>query len=62
MTVEGLTTPPPEPLTAVCCVCARTTTAPVEVAYIERASGPGRVVYACPEDAAIPTPGPGRHD
>ncbi|QDY75334.1 hypothetical protein FQU76_01150 [Streptomyces qinzhouensis] len=58
MTMESLLVPPPLPLTAVCRVCARVTTAPVEVGYIERASGPGLVQYVCPEHATALTPGP----
>ncbi|MGV9311108.1 hypothetical protein ACWDR0_02795 [Streptomyces sp. NPDC003691] len=40
MTSEGLLRTPPEPVTADCCVCGRTTTAPVE-------AWPGRTT--CPE-------------
>ena len=37
--------------TAVCCRCERDTVAPVPVRYVERASGPGVTVYACPDRA-----------
>ncbi|WP_186768100.1 hypothetical protein [Streptomyces qinzhouensis] len=40
MTPESLLTEPPPPVTAVCCVCGRITTAPVE-------ARPGAL--ACPE-------------
>ncbi|WP_186768126.1 hypothetical protein [Streptomyces qinzhouensis] len=40
MTLEGLLREPPEPVTDDCCVCGRTTTAPVEVR-------PGEIT--CPE-------------
>ncbi|MFF3554326.1 hypothetical protein ACWD4V_03545 [Streptomyces tsukubensis] len=31
MNLEGLLAKPPDPVTAPCCICGRTTTAPVEV-------------------------------
>ncbi|WP_167350592.1 hypothetical protein [Streptomyces yangpuensis] len=34
------------------------TVAPVAVRHIERASGPGVTVYACPDCAPLLTPGP----
>ncbi|MEV0444554.1 hypothetical protein AB0I84_14320 [Streptomyces spectabilis] len=43
---------------AVCCRCGRATLAPVEVRYIERASGPGVTLYACPDCAPRLMPGP----
>ncbi|MEV0438964.1 hypothetical protein AB0I84_09430 [Streptomyces spectabilis] len=43
---------------AVCCRCKRLTAAPVPVRYIERASGPGWTLYACPDCAPHLTPGP----
>ncbi|QKM66018.1 hypothetical protein STSU_001425 [Streptomyces tsukubensis NRRL18488] len=58
VTMESFLAPPPPPLTAVCRVCGRVTTAPVEVGYVERASGPGLVQYVCPEHAVTLTPGP----
>ncbi|AZK98747.1 hypothetical protein B7R87_31625 [Streptomyces tsukubensis] len=58
MTVESLLVPLPPPLIAFCRVCGRVTTAPVEVGYVERASGPGLVMYVCPEHATTLTPGP----
>ncbi len=41
-----------------CCRCERMTVAPVAVRHIERASGPGVTVYACPDCAPLLTPGP----
>lgn len=40
--------PRPAPPGARCCRCKHWTNAPVEVRYIERASGPGVTLYACP--------------
>ncbi|GHD83188.1 hypothetical protein GCM10010336_74050 [Streptomyces goshikiensis] len=52
--------PAPEPSGAHCVRCKRWTCAPVPVRYIERASGPGVTLYACPSHAvafgAGPTP------
>ncbi|MGW1279004.1 hypothetical protein ACWD4V_18935 [Streptomyces tsukubensis] len=51
MTLEGLLAQTPEPVTAHCCICGRTTTAPVEVR-------PGHTT--CPEhitDALTTAPG-----
>ncbi|MFE0422327.1 hypothetical protein [Streptomyces sp. NPDC058953] len=56
--LESLLAPPPPPRTEVCCVCGRLTTTPVEVGYVERASGPGRVQYVCPQDVVSRVPGP----
>jgi hypothetical protein len=36
---------------AICCRCNRDTAAPIAVRYIERPSGPGVPVYACPDCA-----------
>ena len=36
---------------AVCCRCHSWTTTPVAVRWIERVSGPGVTLYACPEHA-----------
>lgn len=51
----------PEPSGAVCCRCHQWTYAPVAVRYIERPSGPGVTLYACPSHATEfphgPTPG-----
>ncbi|MFF6970003.1 MULTISPECIES: hypothetical protein [Streptomyces] len=58
MRTESLLAPPPAPRSAVCCVCGRTTTAPVEAGYVERASGPGYVRYVCPQDTTGCSPGP----
>lgn len=41
-----------------CCRCERMTAAPVEVHHIERTSGPGVTVYACPDCAPLLTRGP----
>ncbi len=43
---------------AVCWKCGRLTLAPVAVRYVERASGPGVTLYACPDCAPRLTPGP----
>lgn len=43
---------------AVCCRCKRLTFAPVAVRYVERVSGPGRTLYACPDCAPHLAPGP----
>ena len=48
----------PQGFTAFCCQCARRTRAPIQVRYIERPSGPGVAVYACPECAPHLSPGP----
>ncbi|QDY78767.1 hypothetical protein [Streptomyces qinzhouensis] len=58
MRLESLLAPPPAPYTAVCCVCGRTTAAPVEAGYVERAGGPGCVRYVCPQDTTDCSPGP----
>lgn len=42
---------PPESSGARCCRCKRWTYAPVPVRYIERQSGPGVTLYACPAHA-----------
>ncbi len=38
---------------ALCCHCRKWTSAPVEVRYVERTSGPGVALYACP--ACVPS-------
>jgi len=43
---------------AVCCRCKRLTFAPVAVRYVERVSGPGWTLYACPDCAPHLAPGP----
>ncbi|MFE4594144.1 hypothetical protein [Streptomyces laurentii] len=48
----------PTPSGATCCRCKRWTYAPVEVGYIERPSGPGVTLYACPSHAVSMTPSP----
>ncbi|MBC3987806.1 hypothetical protein H8N00_02560 [Streptomyces sp. AC563] len=61
MTPEWLSADPPGPHSAVCVHCRRLTFAPVEVRYIESMSGPGIVLYACPEHAphvGVPDPHP----
>ncbi|MEJ8653858.1 hypothetical protein WKI65_38930 [Streptomyces sp. MS1.AVA.3] len=47
-------------MTADCLLCKRTTEAPVAVGYVERVSGPGVMLYACPDCAPhfIPNPLP----
>lgn len=58
MTVDGLTNPVPPALVVVCCGCGCLTGAPVEVRYVERASGPGAALYACPDCVHRYSPGP----
>ncbi|MFD9817287.1 hypothetical protein [Streptomyces sp. NPDC059080] len=43
---------------AICCRCVRETTAPVAVRYIDRTSGPGVTLHACPDCAPHLIPGP----
>lgn len=64
MTADGLTAELPPTRAAHCCRCERWTGTPVEVRYIERASGPGVTLYACPDHAQdlIPGPLPGELD
>lgn len=45
-------------MTAVCLLCTRETVAPVAVGHIERVSGPGVTLYACPDCAPHFRPGP----
>ncbi|MFF7689693.1 hypothetical protein ACFZB6_26550 [Streptomyces syringium] len=55
--------PPVHPAPLVkCCECDIATTAPVEVRYIERQSGPGFPLYACPRCAPRLVPGPHHND
>ncbi|MFJ8231335.1 hypothetical protein ACIQ9E_15470 [Streptomyces sp. NPDC094448] len=62
MTREALLTSAPEPFTAPCVRCGRTTTVPVVVGVTERTSGPPMVQYACPEDAVRYGAGPSPED
>lgn len=61
MTRNVLTGPAPQTSTAICCRCGRVTGAPVAVRWIQSDSGPGVVLYSCPECAPQlvlgPTPG-----
>lgn len=41
-----------------CCRCERITVTPVAVRHIERTSGPGVTLYACPDCAPHITPRP----
>ncbi|MFD4372752.1 hypothetical protein [Streptomyces sp. NPDC058486] len=41
-----------------CSRCKRWTYAPMEVGYVERQSGPGVILYACPSHAVAMIPGP----
>ncbi len=50
-------TEPPAGTRAVCCACGRYTSAAVPVRYVERPSGPGLTLYACPDCAPKITPG-----
>lgn len=54
--------PAPEPSGASCVRCKRWTYAPVPVRYIERASGPGVTLYACPSHAVALGAGPTHAD
>lgn len=58
MTRDALTAAPTPAFGARCCRCRHWTFAPVPVRYIERASGPGVTLYACPRHAVAFTPGP----
>lgn len=58
MTRDALTAALTPASGARCCRCRNWTTAPVPVRYIERASGPGMILYACPSHAVAFTPGP----
>ncbi|MGV9313820.1 hypothetical protein ACWDR0_16765 [Streptomyces sp. NPDC003691] len=62
MTREALLNSAPEPFTAPCAHCGRTTAAPITVGVTERASGPPLVQYACPEDATRYGAGPSPDD
>ncbi|MFH8615271.1 hypothetical protein ACH4E8_09370 [Streptomyces sp. NPDC017979] len=53
MTVDGLTGPLPELLTAACALCCRLTYAPVPYGCVD-----GTIHYACPECVPLLTPGP----
>jgi len=50
---DGLTAEPPAPFVAVCCRCERWSSAAIPCRYIERASGPGVTLYACPDCVVI---------
>lgn len=57
--IAALTTEPsPGTFGARCCRCRQWTYAPVSVRYIERASGPGFTLYACPTHATTLDAGP----
>jgi len=49
MNRDALTSEPPSPFEAPCCRCERWTGAAVACRFIERASGPGVTLYACPD-------------
>ncbi|MBB0243445.1 hypothetical protein FNQ90_04805 [Streptomyces alkaliphilus] len=40
---------PDPPGGVVCCNCERRTTAPTPVRYVQSMSGPGFILYACPQ-------------
>ena len=46
------------PSGALCCHCQRLTYAPVTIGYIQRPSGPGVTLYACPDHVTESAPGP----
>ncbi|MEV7278132.1 hypothetical protein [Streptomyces sp. NPDC093111] len=48
----------PELTGAMCSRCHHWTAAPVPVRYVERVSGPGVTLYACPSHAVAMIPGP----
>ncbi|MFF0449073.1 hypothetical protein ACFYT4_22150 [Streptomyces sp. NPDC004609] len=54
-----MTTELPHTMSAICAVCHRHTTAPVEVRRLEPADAPGTTLYTCPEDVGTLPPGPG---
>ncbi|MFB6955272.1 hypothetical protein ACFCXP_37135 [Streptomyces niveus] len=54
--------PSPAPSGARCCRCRQWTYAPVPVRYIERESGPGFTLYACPNHAVALGAGPTPED
>ncbi|MFI6288476.1 hypothetical protein ACIBCM_27645 [Streptomyces sp. NPDC051018] len=62
MTPESLTTGPPNTMSAICAVCHRHTTAPVEVRHLQPPDAPGTTVYTCPQDTGTLQPGPGTHE
>ncbi|MEV4868460.1 hypothetical protein [Streptomyces syringium] len=62
MSIDGLTCAVPAALVVACCECGNVTSAPVEVRYIERQSGPGFPLYACPGCAPSLVPGPHHND
>ncbi|MGW1835815.1 hypothetical protein [Streptomyces sp. NPDC002067] len=58
MTREGLTAISGAGHAALCVKCRKETTAPVPVRRIERSSGPGATLWACPAHAPDLIPGP----
>jgi len=50
---DGLTAEPPAPFGAVCCRCERWSSAAIACRHIERASGAGLTLYACPDCVVI---------
>ncbi|MFM9445035.1 hypothetical protein [Streptomyces acidiscabies] len=55
---DALTGELPAPFGAVCCHCERWSAAAIPCRYIERASGPGVTLYACPDCVLIVGVGP----
>ncbi|MGW3951178.1 hypothetical protein ACWEKM_09595 [Streptomyces sp. NPDC004752] len=62
MYIAALSGSAPEPHGAACCRCRQWTYAPVPVRYIERQSGPGATLYACPSHAVALGAGPTPED
>ncbi|WP_416970380.1 hypothetical protein [Streptomyces sp. 4F14] len=58
MTRDGLTDELPAPFRAECCQCGRWSAAAIACRYIERASGPGVTLYACPDCVLVVGVGP----
>ncbi|MFJ6568908.1 hypothetical protein ACIQNU_15920 [Streptomyces sp. NPDC091292] len=62
MTRDGLTAAPASHPGALCCRCRKRTYAPVAVRYVERTSGSGVTLYACPSHAVALGAGPTPED
>ncbi|WP_338684809.1 hypothetical protein QD712_30200 [Streptomyces acidiscabies] len=62
MNRDALTGEPPASFGAHCCRCERWTLAPVICREIERMSGPGVTLYACPDCILVVGVGPASYD
>ncbi|MER8234745.1 hypothetical protein [Streptomyces sp. NPDC094049] len=58
MTRDALTATAPARTGALCVVCGTWTTVPVELGYVERASGPGVTLWGCPAELTTASPAP----